>query len=1036
MTFPTHDHRRLLVVYLFWLSCHIPLLLGGQSPIESIEKYGVQDGLSGRIITDMITDSRGLLWCATTSGLNLYDGYSFSKFLLSSETDFRINGNSISDIAELDNSRIFIRYRYNLEFVDAYSFRLGKTQKIMLDATTGVRGEVLDIGFQQMGSLFVLSSTKDSLYLFKLNSTGSFDLCFSIPIRDKSEVKDCKVYPGADGNIWINHTAQGLVKVNENGLLIHKYTLADFAADEKPLKYPGALEVMHQAKDGKVYFVFDTSPGVYILSPQEHLIKKSKALPSDRWYKNIWEDQSGNLFFGTRKVPTALEELFCLQPNGQVKNMDFLVTQDPLILCLLAADMEDYIFLGTYNGLYRVKFRNPDITNYLDTIPGYWGKTIKGITSDGKDQIFFAKETQWWYQLDMTTGLIDTLKIFNEDSAETAPVRNSTQLIYDNHHLWGTYLDTTVAKGFLVDMDLRNKRSTRYQYPQEIRSFMRGSDGHLWMVVGTNGEVGKLVYFDKSEKQFVEKLDFGDTDLRSYAIPTFLLEGKNGQFWIGTTSGLLNYDPVSKHHQTFTTPHKNGMGLNNDNIIYIGEYDDGLIYLGTFGGGINVLDPKTNTVKHWDVSDGLVNDDVCGMLPADGGNFWVSTFNGLSYWDRKNNAFRNYFIKDGLSHDEFNRFSFYKHHSGDYFFGNLNGLSSFKTEHLVKQEKTQPLCITRLAIYNSRRNELLTKNAGLGDLKQINLSPYDSYFELDFTLPEFDQPEKHQYFARLEGLDSDWNFLQSTPYVRYNTLEAGNYILHLKGSTSSGDLSSSSLQIEVNVKKVFYKTWGFWLLILVLVSALIYSYYQASLKRLVEVERLRTKIASDLHDEVGGILTRISMGSDILQEGIYSDKEQKEELKNIAAQSRAATSIMRDIIWSIDARQDKVRNLVDRMRDQLTELSSLADIASNMKTEGMLSDKVLEVDVRQNIYFIFKEAINNTVKHANATVIDVFLSNSKKEFVMRITDDGKNHNSNLKPVNDGQGLKNMKMRAKRLKGHLTINKQDGFEITLTCKPLW
>lgn len=1032
-------HRIYDLRLVLWLFLCIygpqPPLLSAQNDIESIEVYAVEEGLTNRIITDMTFDSRGLLWLATTSGLNLYDGYSFTNFLLSSNSNFHINDSYIADIEEVASQRLAIHYEYNLDFVDCYNMHTGETEKIVLNEANGIKGDVLKVGFQRFGSIYVLSKDSTKLYLHQLKQAPPFQVIYTAPLYYSEKEDDFLLYPTPQGNIWFNAPSIGLRCVDEKGMLQATYDLTDFVG-AKEWNPATLIETIHEDGEGKTWLTFHNNSGVYHHSAGDSVFYLHPDIPADRTYHDIWEDRLGNLLFGSRKLPTTMGELFLLRKKGGVINLDNILDQEPLILSFLADDLEDYLLIGTYNGLYRVKFRNKDIRNYADTIPGYWGRTIKGITGDQEDRVFFAKETQWWYQLNRATDQLDTIWIIDPEDGQPLKLRNSTQLVYEDNHLWGTHMDTVRREGVLIHLDLASRRPQFYSYPQEIRSMIQARDGLLWMVVGSRGEAGQLIYFSPKEKAFTLVLDFSDTDLRSRADPTYLYEGRDGTFWIGTSRGLLCYRRSDKSHQVYAIGEEGPHNLSDDQILCIHEEPDGLIYIGTFGGGINVLDRQSGLVEVWNGTNGLANNNVCGILPAEDGDFWISTFNGLSFWNRKENNFRNFFIKDGLSHNEFNRYSFYQDVRGDYFFGNLNGVSSFKSEELLKEEESKALCLTRLTMYDSRKDALLEQTADLQNLKQIVLSPYITYFEIQFTLPDYHQPEKHQYQARLAGLEKNWNFLRNTPYLRYSSLDAGNYTLYLQGTTSGGKPANSVLQLDIIVQQIFYKTWWFRSLVLCAFLGLVYSFYRFRLERVVEVERLRTKIASDLHDEVGGIMTRISMGSDLLQEGLYSAKEQQRELKNIANQSRAVTGIMRDMIWSIDARQDKVKNLLDRMQEQLGELLPLADIKFNFETQGMILERELEVNVRQNVYLIFKEAINNIVKHSNATEVEVYMENSRKGFLLRIADNGSNGQGVSIQESGGQGLRNMRMRARRIDAEIELETERGLAILLRRQSLW
>jgi len=174
------------------------------------------------------------------------------------------------------------------------------------------------------------------------------------------------------------------------------------------------------------------------------------------------------------------------------------------------------------------------------------------------------------------------------------------------------------------------------------------------------------------------------------------------------------------------------------------------------------------------------------------------------------------------------------------------------------------------------------------------------------------------------------------------------------------------------------------------------------------LERLRIKISSDLHDDVGSILSGLAM--------------QLSEL------SRSAMSRMRDAVWAMDARKDKWESLQDRMREFAEETLDEKGISYQIQFENLNLQEVLSAEIRQNLYLIFKEAITNVFKHSNATQVKINLKNMESAFEMLIKDNGKQEKVNLNGA--GLGISNIKLRAKRLQAVLEFIQKDGFGILL------
>ena len=233
--------------------------------------------------------------------------------------------------------------------------------------------------------------------------------------------------------------------------------------------------------------------------------------------------------------------------------------------------------------------------------------------------------------------------------------------------------------------------------------------------------------------------------------------------------------------------------------------------------------------------------------------------------------------------------------------------------------------------------------------------------------------------------------------------------------------------------KAFYKTWRFWFIISLLSIALILAINRYQLNQKLKVERLRTKLSSDLHDEVSGLLSGIAMQSELL-EIMTTDEKNKSKLGSIAKVSRSAMSRMSDVIWSIDARKDTVGDLLTRMSEHAMDILNPLNIEWKIAVENIDKKNKIPVLLRENLYFIYKEAINNIGKHSAANQVHISFGNYDKQFKMTIHNNGAAKVVPQKSHKKGQGTANMKMRADKINATLTKKTTKGYTVVLTRKP--
>lgn len=189
-----------------------------------------------------------------------------------------------------------------------------------------------------------------------------------------------------------------------------------------------------------------------------------------------------------------------------------------------------------------------------------------------------------------------------------------------------------------------------------------------------------------------------------------------------------------------------------------------------------------------------------------------------------------------------------------------------------------------------------------------------------------------------------------------------------------------------------------------------------------KLHKVRNEISADLHDELGSVLTQISLQSDMVNSGIYTEEEKRKELENISATSRRALTAMSDIVWSVKAGNDKISSLVDRMRDHADMMLAPLHVQLDFTMNGLDEEKEIDNTLRQELYLIFKEAVNNIVKHCHPTAVQVKAGNHNGQFEMLIKNDINGGKENK--LAGGNGLANMKHRAENIGAQLEIKKEE------------
>jgi signal transduction histidine kinase len=261
----------------------------------------------------------------------------------------------------------------------------------------------------------------------------------------------------------------------------------------------------------------------------------------------------------------------------------------------------------------------------------------------------------------------------------------------------------------------------------------------------------------------------------------------------------------------------------------------------------------------------------------------------------------------------------------------------------------------------------------------------------------------------------------------YANLPPGNYVFHVRGANGDGVWNMTGASFSFAVLPPYWETWWFRLLIIATLAGLLTLLYTYRVRHLLAVERLRTRIASDLHDDVGSALTKIAIHSEVIQTTDSLEKIAASS-RMIGAMSREIVGTLSDIVWSIDARHDAFHDLVGRVRTFALEILGAREMSVHFTTDGLDLSRRVNAEVRQNLYLICKEAINNIARHSGATEVWIAMTDRDDRLRVSIEDNGAGLASDN--FHAGHGLRNMQMRAGRIGGTIVFDKGRGMRIVV------
>jgi signal transduction histidine kinase len=286
----------------------------------------------------------------------------------------------------------------------------------------------------------------------------------------------------------------------------------------------------------------------------------------------------------------------------------------------------------------------------------------------------------------------------------------------------------------------------------------------------------------------------------------------------------------------------------------------------------------------------------------------------------------------------------------------------------------------------------------------------------------YHNPTQNQYYCKLEGVDKDWKYVGNTGQAQYASLAPGKYIFRAKGFSSTGVEGKNEDFIVITILPPFWKTWWFISGSFALALFLIYWGYRYKLNAALTRERLRTKISTDLHDDLGATLSSISILSELVETKVKEEGtfEMITEIRN-GAQSMMEK--MDDIVWGINPDNDSLGKLILRIKRFAAQLFEAKNIDYSFEIQNHIDQLDLSMEHRQHLYLIMKESINNLVKHAMATSAIIRINYEHGLLTIVIADNGKGFA--LESIREGNGLRSIRKRSSNLGAALAIESTAG-----------
>lgn len=973
-----------------------------------LRRYDVADGLANSVVKSIYQDQKGFIWICTQEGLSRFDGYSFVNYGMREGLGHPM----VNDVAEDQQGRLWVatngggvsllldrqtdlpkglQVKAKEKFM---SFRVGNNNYANL---------VNRIFFDSQNNLWCL--TEFGVYRASLSDIAhlKFD-----PVVEKYSGNSNAFIEDRRRRIWFGLRNE-LFEINDGQVIRHGSAVKGAEANIEQSGESGDFILgIVEAQDGKLLIATPAALYEFVATEKAERRQWQKQPLSLTGQKIgcLFEDSKGGLWITTfnDKIAGVIKyqngrQTFYSKPQG----IDYLIT-------IIAEDREGNLWFGTYGGgVY--KFGGDAFVVYTNNFSPL-------VAFD----IFETREGKMLAVLnDLSKVEITESQVKSLAKVEYAP--SSSRYAYlklaNREWIWDSGWYEIKLKQPVIQLRNGQKVSlkkffTDADWHQGIH-YYEDERGALWLVKGD-----EIYRTDGDGKAASYQATLPKTSLLTGSKPQ-ILSDRVGGLWFSSGEGLCRLR--EKQFECFQPT--DGLPAIDPRALFVDSR--GWLWVGLRYNGVSVTDnPQAEQPQFTNYSDELPSITVWFIAEDDSGRMYFGTEKGLARYDVEKNLWRHFNSKSGLGSNRNGTLT--KDRQGNLWICSLAGLTKFNPQAERRADQPPPVYLSRVSIAGE---DLSMSETGAAEIPFTELQPSHNSLTIEFVGLDFIGEDNLSYQYKLEGVDADWSAPTKQRIVNYARLAAGNYRFLVRAINRERLSSLTPAAFTFRILPPVWQRWWFISLTLALVGLLVYSLYRYRVAQLVEIERVRTRIAADLHDDIGANLTKIGILSEVLHSQV-TDRERyvAEPISSIARITRESVAAMGDIVWAVNPKKDSLRELIRHMREFAGEIFANREIEFDIQEPTSDLALKLGADVRRTVFLIFKEAVNNIVRHSDCRRVDIDLHLEGTLLVLQVRDDGKGFDTLQE--NEGNGLLSMQRRAAAAGGAVEIvsRQPSGTSITL------
>lgn len=969
-----------------------------------INRFGPAEGLSANQVLTVHQDRNRFLWVGTINGLQRFDGRKFMNYQIKKK-GITQPSLPVYEIQEDPFGKMWLRVgnEYGIYIPESEKFTPFGFESEQIRA----RGESL--WMDRKGNFFVIFQGDKILWIDQEKGLITDQ---NLPIKIPDRWRPSSIFEDKQGRYWVS-CIEGIAVYDPKTGKVHTST-----------NNPENLPLLNKANIQYVVNVYEDQKGLFWVNywaPGEFLVSYDARTDSYKNHKTEIDPGNDNYqeAYGVIELPDGRIWRYGIQTladfDRENRRFSRLVQSDLNFDKITKAiwDPSGGLWLGTDHGLYFIHFDTPDIY-FLQLSTQEGNNELQAV-----EEVIHKGDTSVWvgsWGKGIKIYKPQTGQLNSEWTQRNLPQGPEFRQVWDLFHdekrgvVW-----VGLQKGNLQIIDLETKKSI-FLNPEAfegstIRTIAQDIQGNLWF--GTqNGLVVSYLGEGFRNEGFRKVNKFGGS------IPRIIVS-KDQKVWVTTVNeGVYVLNPLDGK----VIKHLDEGILSSNKIERIHQLNDSIFLMGfELLNKYNVLTGKNQVFSY---SEGMASNAISHIESDASGLAWIYTPNGMTRFDALTNTFssfgKNHFFA-GLPTDGYSGTKF---SDGQLAFVSNNSLMIFDPEQFDRNLSPPKPTITSVGLFEEYVGD------GTVEDSRREFSSQENSLSFDFNLLNFQIQDRFSYYYRLVGADPNWVNAKGSFQVVYSLLPPGEYQFEVKIANELGVFSEIATY-PFQIKPSMIQTWWFKALLGLLFLGVVALIYRMHVNRILAVVKLRSRLARDLHDDMGSTLSTINILSSMAKTKLGTDPAKTSDyISKISENSQRMMESMDDIVWSIKPQNDSMERLIARMREFANQVLESKDILFSMEIDDRVLSMKLSMDARRDLFLIFKEGINNAAKYSGATRVFISFRLEQSQFLMRIRDYGKGFDWD--DLDEGNGLENMKKRASNLNGTLEIktNPGEGTELIL------